>query len=292
MTDPIVCAVMLTRDRPEMAARAVRCFRAQTYANKRLLILDNGDEPYPHKGTVDATYYHMRQCGDSVGQLRNWANQEVRPCTRADVIIHWDDDDWSHPNRMAEQVALLQSSGAQAVGYNEMIFWDSTKPEGGGIMGAMDRGYVTEHGGMAWVYSHAMPNYCLGTSLCYWRRTWEEKPFPLLNAGEDTYWQAGLRTAAVRSVRGPYPCPECGAKRYGDGCDAEDKSDEELHEYAGIFDNSPHPGASKSHAGCAQLPRMIATIHGGNTSSRILPAIEWRRNPKWDVFCRKTLGSA
>ena len=38
MSDPKVCAVLLTADRPEYARRAVECFRAQTYQNKRIVV--------------------------------------------------------------------------------------------------------------------------------------------------------------------------------------------------------------------------------------------------------------
>ena len=40
MTHPLVCAIMLTRDRPAMAARAVECFRRQTYERKFLVVFD------------------------------------------------------------------------------------------------------------------------------------------------------------------------------------------------------------------------------------------------------------
>ena len=43
----------------------------------------------------------------------------------ADILVHLDDDDYSHPNRIAEQVVLLQSSGADCVGYREMLFWQN-----------------------------------------------------------------------------------------------------------------------------------------------------------------------
>ncbi len=34
MNEPTVCAMMLTADRPELAKRAVECFRAQTYPSQ------------------------------------------------------------------------------------------------------------------------------------------------------------------------------------------------------------------------------------------------------------------
>ena len=57
-------------------------------------------------------------------KLRNFAGEANGPAWMPEILIHWDDDDYSHPNRIAEQVALLQSSGADAtVGFREMLFW-------------------------------------------------------------------------------------------------------------------------------------------------------------------------
>ena len=124
MADPTVCAVMLTRNRPDMARRAVRSFESQTYQNKRLVIWDTVCGPtVRHAG-------HFQHCtigdaGESIGKLRNQANA----LCREDIIIHFDDDDVSHPNRIAEQVAHLQASGAECVGYREMLFWRVTGME-------------------------------------------------------------------------------------------------------------------------------------------------------------------
>jgi len=51
--------------------------------------------------------------------------------------------------------------------------------------------------GEAWLYSHVRQDYCLGTSLCYWRRVWEAKPFEDRNTGEDREWIRGLNTLGV-----------------------------------------------------------------------------------------------
>src|SRR5262249_34410079 len=147
MTDPTVCCVMLTKDRPEMAARAIECFRKQTYPSSRrhMLILDTGSrclfdfnviEEYDNAGitlvgqnddilsfrgaTLLGGFQHDLV---TIGALRNRANLlAVHECG-ADILIHWDDDDWSHPARIKEQVAILQASNYDAVGYREMLFW-------------------------------------------------------------------------------------------------------------------------------------------------------------------------
>ena len=210
MSEPTVCAIMLTRDRPELARKAVECFRAQTYPIKSLLVWDTSVEMKPGKRLEvprewlpDIQYAFYGPQEYSIGELRNNAIQygasEV-VCTvgsdkeligAPDVLIHWDDDDWSSPNRIAEQVELLQTSGADVVGYNDMLFWRSA-----GI----------GRDGQSWLYT-VIPGLvpALGTSLCYWRKTWEKQKFA--NApgpqGGSEYgaWLKGLNVKTAPSVQ-------------------------------------------------------------------------------------------
>jgi hypothetical protein len=178
MIEPSVCAVMLTRDRPEMARRAIDCFRKQTYTAKKLLIWDSGpSEALSGEDDVEDAGYgstlwapNMSREGATIGELRNDA---IRFCKDFQIVVHWDDDDWSHPNRIAEQVELLQDSKADCVGYREMLFWRQEERQ-------------------AWLYSSLDPRYCLGTSLCYWRSAWERRPFEATSQGEDARFTAGL----------------------------------------------------------------------------------------------------
>lgn len=257
MNEPTVVAVMLTRDRPEMARRAVECFRAQTYPDKQLLVWStsaNQREYFQAIGSPVAFCFAEDWRGQTVGELRNAANahwsRNQMINLAPDIFIHWDDDDYSHPNRIAEQVELLQSSGADVVGYNEMLFWrEREKPRSGDD--PETRAYNhTLHPGEAWLYRNTNRSYALGTSLCYWRKTWERKPFPATSYGEDLQFCTGLKVFGVPAF----------------GCRGE-----ALHD-----------------------PRMIARIHAGNTSTAYKPenmakASEWRRVPSWDGYCRSIM---
>ena len=186
---PTVCAIMLTADRPHLARRAVESFRSQTYPAKRLLVFDTGDgalhdldigdgdapEWYAQRGKLDGAR--------TIGELRNLA-AGFPMAVNADILIHWDDDDWSHPNRIAEQVTLLQSSGADCVGYNSMLFWRQDQ-------NGMDA--LSE----AWMFRQPAPNYALGTSLCYWRKVWERNPFKATSRGEDLDFCRALKCVGV-----------------------------------------------------------------------------------------------
>lgn len=206
MTEPTVCAILLTADRPELARRAVECFRAQTYRNRFLLVWDSGIKASGIDAADDELWVRETHSPDgAIGTLRNSAVHAAFSVSRPDdIVIHFDDDDWSHPSRIAEQVALLQSSGADVVGYNEMLFWRDPMTRYTMIA---DTEATIHAGGEAWLYTNPNPSYCLGTSLCYWRKTWERKPFPATSFGEDLQFCTGLDRVGIGSVNHPHVSP-------------------------------------------------------------------------------------
>jgi glycosyltransferase involved in cell wall biosynthesis len=127
MTPRILC-VMLASGRQEMVDRAVRSFYSQTYLDKRLLVFDTGDEPLrlpPHGREISYVRASPPTRRLSIGALRNAANEQAGS-HGAKVVAHWDSDDWSHPERLADQLALLEATGVEAVGYRELPFWDTS----------------------------------------------------------------------------------------------------------------------------------------------------------------------
>jgi hypothetical protein len=249
--DPLVCAIMLTRDRPEMAARAVRSFREQTYRNRVLAVLDTGNDPC---GTDEWLLEDMMTWSlqpshnedirglarrKSIGALRNevcdWAAHGPTPIP--EIFITWDDDDWSHAARIAEQVALLQSSGAACVGYSQALFWDT----------------VTPPAGQAWIYS----GNPIGASFCYWRETWEALPFEDVSRGEDDRFWRALRVAGKK-----------------------------VETFSGLVapslaDNDYPRMIHHIHGGNTWVPDYAkAAAHGSNN---------WRRAPEFDEYCRERM---
>ncbi len=223
MIEPLVSCVMLANGRQEMVVRAVKSFESQTYERKEIVWFDNNGER-------------------SIGKLRNEANNRAS----GDIICHWDSDDWSHANRIAEQVTLLQSSGAECVGYDEMIFWQERKSE-------------------AWLYRAAnnpnIQNYAIGTSMCYWRSTWERFPFRDDNHSpgcDDWEWSCGSEKRGLSAVK--------------------------------IISQGSLVTSQSERAVADMAPRMIAGIHGGNTCASINPdGVEWKRVPEWDEFCKREM---
>jgi hypothetical protein len=265
MNQPTVCAVMLVNGREAMVRRAIWSFREQTYQNKRLLIWDSTPGLICCDQVEDDGCFHVPAMEwATIGELRNDANGFWNDFP---ILMHWDSDDWSHRNRIAEQVALLQSSGKQCVGYRDMLFWKTelaNSPASGPLaahFGAERAAAITNAAGEAWLYSNPDTKYCLGTSLCYWRSVWEQRPFPDLpklgkergGVGEDVEWLRGVDSLGVASKQDP---------------------------------------PIKLRLSPVYEPRMIASIHGDNTQFYD-PAEyvarergnSWKRAPEWDNFC-------
>ena len=261
MTEPLVVSVMLTKDRPAMAKRAVECWKRQTYKNRILAIFDTsiGERLMPGWKTLMGDGIQYLYAGDnlhwqaaSIGELRNYANMAAN-AHESPVIIHWDDDDFSHPNRISEQVSLLQASGKQCVGYREMLFWRDGFPEkcpqcGGTVLKLSNGSWTCRTGGCelegrpgeAWLYHNDDPRYCTGTSLAYYRSTWERRPFPDISRGEDKAWLREVDSMGISSI-----------------------VDDE--------------------------PRLIASIHGGNHVPYETTGPNWKRVPLWDSKLREIM---
>jgi glycosyltransferase involved in cell wall biosynthesis len=113
---PLVSGLMVTRNRASLARRAVACFMAQTWANKELVIVDDGDEDYssmlePYRQRAHIIYERLRaDPARTLGSARNISLD----LARGDYCVQWDDDEWYHPQRIALQMAAI-CAGAEAV---------------------------------------------------------------------------------------------------------------------------------------------------------------------------------
>src|SRR5579863_9728355 len=150
MSDPLICCIMPTRNRPEMAKRAVECFRSQSYTNKRLAVLDSGDANWYLGGPSEAHIICPEMAGATIGAIRNrvlsW--ESAAWDSPASVIAHFDDDDWSAPDRLSIQLAHIQKTGKLVTGFYSMLFYDAVNDA-------------------VHFYEHEDHRYALGTSLFY-----------------------------------------------------------------------------------------------------------------------------
>jgi glycosyltransferase involved in cell wall biosynthesis len=114
---PLISCLMVTRDRLRLARRAMRCFADQTYANRELVVVSDGGARYRaalerHAAElgVDRVRFVDAPAGAPLARVRNLSLDSAE----GDVLCQWDDDDCSHPERLAVQAAEMVRAGAGA----------------------------------------------------------------------------------------------------------------------------------------------------------------------------------
>jgi glycosyltransferase involved in cell wall biosynthesis len=169
---PMVSCIMPTADRAAFVQGAIRNFFEQTYPEKELLIVDDGIESCESIVPKHQSVRLVQVPRMTLGAKRNAAIQ----LATGTIVIHWDDDDRSAPDRITRQVQLLRKSSAAIVGYRDVHFVDESGKQ-----------YLMT----------GEPKYAAGTSLCY-RRDWALRhPFPDVRASEDNAFLQAAGSALV-----------------------------------------------------------------------------------------------
>src|SRR5205823_6216249 len=179
---PLVSCVMPTFNRRAFIPLALAGFRRQTYPNRELIVIDDGNDAVGDllANEPDVRYFHSRT-RLTIGAKRNQACAEVR----GRIIVQWDDDDWYATDRIEKQVAPLLRGEADISGLeNRYIlqmphrrFWTVNRQ----LHRSMFIGDV--HGG----------------TLAFERRIWSSGVhYPEINLAEDA---AFLRQALRRNHR-------------------------------------------------------------------------------------------
>ena len=249
MSAPSVCCLLLTADRQRLTDRAVQCFLDQTFTGAHLLIYDNGEKEYEFLRPVNQRVTIVRNPsarGRKIGALRNEA---IAMLQGVDIIVHWDSDDWSDPDRLADQVPYLRASHA-ATGYHNLLFLDTRTPEcfAGGALPPKAWEYdYHKFGG----YNPQTP-HVVGSSLAYWRETWKRTPFSESITHEDPDWCK--RVAGLHAVNG-----------------------------VGVPGVDHPPLIAEVHGGNMSSSYALFDSH----QAHINP--EWRRAVEWDLYCRERL---
>jgi glycosyltransferase involved in cell wall biosynthesis len=180
---PIVSCLMPTADRRSFVPLAVARFLAQDHPSCELVVADDGFDSVADVMPDDARVRYLRLDRKlSLGAKRNLACEAAR----GDVIVHWDDDDWSAPWRVSYQVATLEREGADVCGLDRVLFYDPRA--------ARAWRYTFPRGARPWVY---------GATLCYRKALWTVNRFPEVNVGEDTRFVWGARGARVVALADP-----------------------------------------------------------------------------------------
>ncbi len=176
---PRLSCIMPTADRRRFVPGAIAAFLAQTCDDAELVILDDGDDPVADLVSDDPRIRYFRELPRrALGDKRN----RLCELARGEILLHWDDDDWHAPDRIARQIAAVETQGADICGLDHVIF-------------------LSDDGESAWDYVYrGRERWVYGGSLAYRRAFWERHRFPALRCGEDTRWVFSAAGAAIHAM--------------------------------------------------------------------------------------------
>jgi glycosyltransferase involved in cell wall biosynthesis len=104
----LASCLMATHDRRRFVADAVACFQAQSLTDSELIVIDDGADSVLDLVPV-GDHFRYVQLG---GRNHFCALRDVGLAfARGRYVAVWDDDDVSHADRLAVQVAALEASG-------------------------------------------------------------------------------------------------------------------------------------------------------------------------------------
>ena len=117
-TTAMISCLMVTFDRLALAKLAIRSYAEQTYPDRELVIVTDGEERFRSAltsyanelGAEGVRVLHPGSSRLTLGALRNISIEAAH----GDILCQWDDDDYSHPDRLAIQARhmLAQAAGA------------------------------------------------------------------------------------------------------------------------------------------------------------------------------------
>jgi glycosyltransferase involved in cell wall biosynthesis len=126
MNEPLISCICVTKNHSDLLSRAIRCFEAQTYPNKELVVLYEESNLRARdllKKTALNPRIKILAAGNhaTLGALRNYAIEK----SQGDFFCQWDDDDWHNAYRLEFQYDILRNNCFPACITNQWILFDS-----------------------------------------------------------------------------------------------------------------------------------------------------------------------
>jgi len=162
---PLVSCIMPTYNRREFVPHAIRYFLRQDYANKELVVIDDGTDDVSDLVPKDERIRYFRlDKKATLGAKLNLACEHAR----GTIIAHWDDDDWYAARRLGYQVETLLHERTDVCGVNNLLYYDL----------CTRRAYQ-------YIYPADQRTWLSGSSLCYIKNLWMANRFADIDVGMD-----------------------------------------------------------------------------------------------------------
>ena len=179
---PLVSCVLVTKDRPAFCRQALRCFSAQDYPDKEIIVVDDGAASIEAlcAGVPNLTYIRLTAAAPTGTKL----NLGIE-AARGDILQKLDDDDFYAPGFLSAAVARL----IRARRRDALVVWCCFLV----LIARERRLYFSGHG------------WNTGGTLCFHRDLWKRHPFRGLHASSDSWF--------IRDTE-PFIARVCAAEQY------------------------------------------------------------------------------
>jgi glycosyltransferase involved in cell wall biosynthesis len=183
---PLVSVILTTRDRPRLLPIALACYRQQTYPQRELIVVDDGDCPADPDAIADAGGRVVRVAsGMPTGLKLNRGVEEAR----GTFCQKMDDDDWYGPSFLATMMGTVQASRA-----------DVCRPTLAFLMPFLIFDLAR------WEVRRSLDSNIPGATLLFERESWKLRPFRALRQNEDVWFY--LDSVRHGSMTLPVNAPE------------------------------------------------------------------------------------
>jgi glycosyltransferase involved in cell wall biosynthesis len=179
-SEPLISCVMPTHDRRRFVPMAVDYFLRQDWADRELIVVDDGTDPVGDLMPADPRIRYFRVSSRmTVGAKLNFACEQAR----GEWIARWDDDDWYAPNRLTRQAMTMAAGGAEICGHRRLLYCD--------IRDSCAFLYEYPAGERPWV---------LGSTSFFLRSYWRGRRFDEIDVGEDALFVWSAPPERVRVI--------------------------------------------------------------------------------------------
>jgi glycosyltransferase involved in cell wall biosynthesis len=176
---PSVSVVLTTRDRPHLLPIALACFEHQTYQNRELIVVDDGDQFHADLSSLQSSAVRLIRVppGTPLGiKLNHGVN-----AASGRLIMKMDDDDWYAPEYLETSVnGLLKAErdhcGPTLVFHMGFLFFELR----------------------TWQVHESIDTNAPGATLLFSKADWARRPFRPVANDEDTWFYRDQMRAGGR----------------------------------------------------------------------------------------------
>jgi glycosyltransferase involved in cell wall biosynthesis len=166
---PLVSAILTTRDRPHLLPIALACFEHQTYANRELIVVDDGSES--PVGSIDVPGFRVQVIRLNPGTPLGVKLNHGVDAASGRLCMKMDDDDWYAPEYLATSVERLLESERTlcipaVVFHAGFLFFELR----------------------TWRIHESTANNAPGATLLFKKEDWRRRPFRPVPTDEDVWF--------------------------------------------------------------------------------------------------------